>query len=1039
MSTLINVPNSICVSMCYNQDQIIAGFLNGEIWSNSLASNLRESSAQLVANHPTPPFALELTSTGYICAAGCDGRILFQELTGSSSASSSALEKSRKISASNNSTATSVNRQTIDHGQDISIAVSSPSGTVLILASKESLLVFQLKSRIWKHQLTVDMNGSLLITGLCWSSDGTKLVASTLNQAVELYRCQWQSKLVGNRFEINYVGNRQLVIRDLQTNQSKMFVSNFDIQEVKIIKESFVVIWTTNTLIMGSLSNDSQRSEIEWLGLTTHGVKFSFDYENVALISAVGELYLVELGQNQILGSVRTDFISPHLISVRMNERNSKSKIFAYLLDAKSIAVIDLITGLQLNTWAHSERIDWIELNETGHRMIFRDKALKLILLLNVVHQDQMVLLNHGCGFVQWVPGSDVIVAQCRDKLYVWYDYSKPVIHQVIGGELNEAFEIERTNGVTKVKFMQPNTDIVLNEVLLEYDTAIDDGDLERYSYYTMFMYLYILFNHRAQSFLESLGEQQRNSQTATITDTNSMWLQLGNLALKNLNLTVAERSFAAIGDLAKVNFIQQCQLDSSMLALLDGDWDRFESGNFDKVLSIYLNTYNWDRAIKFATKYGRHDLIEELQQKYYQWLLDTGQHSIAAMILQQDGKLEEAIGLYMKAGRLVQLTKLIVDHFSISNNQKGGDQNQIINKDLVDKIIIDLERAEAFEEAGDLYQLPIIDNKQNALRSFTKAKAFSKAINLARTHFPDEVVTLESQYGEYLINEMDDPSNAVNHFIEAGRTEKALEAAVMARQFDRAAEIASIMDQIPTYYGKKIAEHYVQHDEIEPALEMYLNMGCVREAVQLLNDRGQYARAFKIAKQLMSTDEAREMYEMIAKSYESNGKWKEAERIYIACGDVDAAISMYKNNREFDSMLRLVRQHHPGLLNETCIYLARELESDHLYKQAEQYYLMANEWQQAVLMYRNASQWEDSYRVSRANGGASAAKQVAFHWAQTMSTSQEAVSLLNRFGLLNQVVDYALENNEFEFALSLIRNSSDLKVMIFSLSFIND
>ncbi|OTF82912.1 hypothetical protein BLA29_007398 [Euroglyphus maynei] len=225
--------------------------------------------------------------------------------------------------------------------------------------------------------------------------------------------------MVGNRFEINYVGNRQLVIRDLQTNQSKMFVSNFDIQEVKIIKESFVVIWTTNTLIMGSLSNDSQRSEIEWLGLTTRGVKFSFDYENVALISAVGELYLVELGQNQILGSVRTDFISPHLISVRMNERNSKSKIFAYLLDAKSIAVTDLITGLQLNTWSHSERIDWIELNETGHRMIFRDKALKLILLLNVVQQDQMVLLNHGCGFVQWVPGSDVVVAQCRDKLYV--------------------------------------------------------------------------------------------------------------------------------------------------------------------------------------------------------------------------------------------------------------------------------------------------------------------------------------------------------------------------------------------------------------------------------------------------------------------------------------------------------------------------------------------------------------------------------------------------------------------------------------------
>ena len=58
----------------------------------------------------------------------------------------------------------------------------------------------------------------------------------------------------------------------------------------------------------------SIRSEIEWHGHTTQGVKFSFDYENVVLISAVGELFLIELGEDKILGSVRTDFVSPHLL-----------------------------------------------------------------------------------------------------------------------------------------------------------------------------------------------------------------------------------------------------------------------------------------------------------------------------------------------------------------------------------------------------------------------------------------------------------------------------------------------------------------------------------------------------------------------------------------------------------------------------------------------------------------------------------------------------------------------------------------------------
>ena len=178
--------------------------------------------------------------------------------------------------------------------------------------------------------------------------------------------------------------------------------------------------------------------------------------------------------------------------------------MFAYLLDAQTISVIDLSTGLQRCTWAHHERVDWLELNETGNKLIYRDKALKLV-LLDIVHQDFQVLLNF-CGFVQvrwrvfyaiigfdlcalvihvlpffqWVPQSDVVVAQSKDKLYVWYDFARPMIHPIGGGEANEGVEIERADGKTRVKMALPNTDIALDEVLLEFDTAIDDGDLER-------------------------------------------------------------------------------------------------------------------------------------------------------------------------------------------------------------------------------------------------------------------------------------------------------------------------------------------------------------------------------------------------------------------------------------------------------------------------------------------------------------------------------------------------------------------------------
>lgn len=160
MFTLIS-GGTICVSMCYNQDQIVAGFYNGSIVINSLA-NQRESSARQVLMHTCPPVALVLTSSGFICAAGSDGRILFYEIVSTAasggSAASSAVssfrdDKSLSAASRKSTAATTSSKQTIEWGNDISMATSSPSGTVIILASKDCLALFELEARNWKHKL----------------------------------------------------------------------------------------------------------------------------------------------------------------------------------------------------------------------------------------------------------------------------------------------------------------------------------------------------------------------------------------------------------------------------------------------------------------------------------------------------------------------------------------------------------------------------------------------------------------------------------------------------------------------------------------------------------------------------------------------------------------------------------------------------------------------------------------------------------------------------------------------------------------------
>jgi intraflagellar transport protein 172 len=61
------------------------------------------------------------------------------------------------------------------------------------------------------------------------------------------------------------------------------------------------------------------------------------------------------------------------------------------------------------------------------------------------------------------------------------------------------------------------------------------------------------------------------------------------------------------------------------------------------------------------------------------------------------------------------------------------------------------------------------------------------KAVELARVISPASVITLEEEWGDWLSSQKQMDA-AINHFIEAGSTLKAIEAAIAARQFTKAA-----------------------------------------------------------------------------------------------------------------------------------------------------------------------------------------------------------------------------------------------------------
>lgn len=177
--------------------------------------------------------------------------------------------------------------------------------------------------------------------------------------------------------------------------------------------------------------------------------------------------------------------------------------------------------------------------------------------------------------------------------------------------------------------------------------------------------------------------------------------------------------------------------------------------------------------------------------------LLRTGQNDKAGQILEDRGDYEQAINLYLKSNRPVRAANLINQHNDLLNNES-----------LVTTVVKRLLKSELFEPAAEIYDK--LNKSESALECFRKGKVWSKAVDLARLIIPDRVVVLEEEWGDHLV-ENRQLDAAINHYIEAGKTRKALDAAVGAKQWKKAAHIIQVIDdpQSVVKYYEVLAEHF--------------------------------------------------------------------------------------------------------------------------------------------------------------------------------------------------------------------------------------
>jgi intraflagellar transport protein 172 len=597
-----------------------------------------ETKAKTKLKHSSIPYALAWGS--HIMAGGNDGKIGFYEPSGDCF-------------------------QRFDYSKDEKVkeftcAAFNATGETAVVGNFNRFYVYNFNSKRpqWDEICCKQIENYYSVTAVAWKADGSRIGIGSLCGSVDVFDvCLKKSRYKG-KFEFTYVSLSQVIVKKIETGQRLVLKSaqGHEISKINIYQDRYLVATTHSTLLLGDLES-CKLSELPWRG--SGNEKFDFSNPNICMVFNAGELSIVEYGVNEVIGTCRTENMGPNMISARLNYSEQElrggqpTKIIAYLLDSLTICIQDLRFNQIQATVNHDSKIDYLELNPGGNKLLFRDKRRQLH-LYNIKEQRKQTLLNY-CKYVSWVPNSDVVVAQNRNNLCVWYsieEADKVTMYQIKG----DVESIERTEGRTEV-LVDDGANTVsynLDEALIEFGAALEYKGLDR-----------------AVEILEPLE---------LTPETEANWKTVAKMALEQQNLYVAERCYAALGNIAKADYLRKVNKlvaqeginnfrVQAKLAVLDKQFHKAEAiliqhDEIEEAMAMYQELHRWDESIKIAEKKNHPD-VREFKENYFQWLLETNQEAKAAEVKEREGDYNTAISLYLKGGLPAKAAN-VVSNFNV-------------------------------------------------------------------------------------------------------------------------------------------------------------------------------------------------------------------------------------------------------------------------------------------------------------------------------------------------------------------------------------
>ena len=679
----------IAMSYNYNNTHIISSHMDNSIF----CYNIEKNSSIKICSTPTISYCLSF-------------------LLHDNSFLSSSLEKKIFIHNENGDIIQNFDYSNDPTVKDFSICKINTNYDLIAIGNYNKLFIYGYnnKQNQWEESCVVEIQNYFSFTALCWKQDFGILLTGSLCGSLDMFESCLKKNIINDKYEITYISLQQITVKDIEKERRINIKTNLapEILKVEIKNNNFLIVTTDNSLIVGDLTTQKY-SEVPWNN--SDSCRFDFNNLNTCLVYVNDEVAVIEFGNNEIIGYFRTEYCHPNLISARLfNKANESIKLIAYLIDPNTIYIHDLITQSIIINYTNDSKIEYVEFGKSGNKLIFRDSSKKLNLLLlknNSNENNNNTNLNNNapyksitilnlCSFVQWVPNTEILVAQSHQDLFIWYNldnYQNPQVKPINGiidsiiknkGKIEIYINDDPNNDENTSVNGGNNYKIYLDENLVNLSIALDDKELTK-----------------ALMILENLPKNN---------EYKYYWKILSEISLEEKNLMIAQRCFAALGNFSKMKYlknlyklkkenlitnnkknennnenkqnnendnmekkINQIIIDAKLL-LIKKKFDEakkllLDNNLIKEAIDIFKEIHKYLDAIEIAEQYKLPE-SELMKKEYLDWLVANEMYDEIANIKIKEGSFIEAVKNYIQGDMQVKAINLIIKYrIKIDNN----------------------------------------------------------------------------------------------------------------------------------------------------------------------------------------------------------------------------------------------------------------------------------------------------------------------------------------------------------------------------------